>query len=87
LYFLHIILIYIVLEKLIQHVVDFEDFQSILKDEKLLKQYDVAFMVHGTTRAQAGSAVPLFLYNLVLYSYFVAFWDAITTINQDFFLS
>jgi len=41
--------------KLIQHVIDFENFPSALKDEKLMKQYDIAFMVHGTTRDQAGS--------------------------------
>ena len=44
--------------KLIQHVVNFEKFGEVLNDEKLLKQYDVAFMVHGTTlRDQGGSSV------------------------------
>jgi oxidoreductase len=42
--------------KLIQHVIDFENFPAALNDPKLLKQYDIAFMMHGTTRSQAGSA-------------------------------
>ena len=56
------------LDKIKQHAVDFEKFEGVLEDKTLLKTYDIAFMVHGTTRRQAGSAVPfssLFVYNLI----------------------
>jgi len=42
--------------KLVQRVVDFEKLDELASDEDLPKeQFDIAFSVHGTTRAVAGS--------------------------------